>query len=139
VLLTTQYLDEADQLAHQVVIVDRGCVIAHETTSELKGLAGREHGFFDRMRSLPVPRIALATGQVAGETLIVAWGVAMAAAMSFAFGFRVHGSVGEALFAYVLVSLGHTTTYRVVLTLAWSACLVVVFAPLVLIGYSKSA
>ena len=42
VLLTTQYLDEADQLAHQVVIIDRGRVIAHGTPSELKRLAGRD-------------------------------------------------------------------------------------------------
>jgi ABC-2 type transport system ATP-binding protein len=42
VLLTTQYLDEADQLAHEVVIIDRGRVIAHGTPSHLKGIAGRD-------------------------------------------------------------------------------------------------
>jgi ABC-2 type transport system ATP-binding protein len=42
VLLTTQYLDEADQLAHQVVIVDRGRVIAHGTPSDLKRMAGND-------------------------------------------------------------------------------------------------
>jgi len=42
VLLTTQYLDEADQLAHRVVIIDRGRVIANGTPSELKRLAGRD-------------------------------------------------------------------------------------------------
>jgi ABC-2 type transport system ATP-binding protein len=42
VLLTTQYLNEADQLAHQVVIIDRGQVIAHGTPSQLKTLAGRD-------------------------------------------------------------------------------------------------
>jgi ABC-2 type transport system ATP-binding protein len=42
VLLTTQYLDEADQLAHQVVIVDHGRVIAQGTPRELKALAGRD-------------------------------------------------------------------------------------------------
>lgn len=42
VLLTTQYLDEADQLAHQVVIIDRGRVIAQGTPSKLKRLAGRD-------------------------------------------------------------------------------------------------
>jgi ABC-type multidrug transport system ATPase subunit len=41
VLLTTQYLDEADQLASQVVIVDHGRVIAEGTPSELKSRAGR--------------------------------------------------------------------------------------------------
>jgi ABC-2 type transport system ATP-binding protein len=42
VLLTTQYLDEADQLAQQVVIVDHGRVIAEGTPDELKGRAGRD-------------------------------------------------------------------------------------------------
>ena len=42
VLLTTQYLDEADQLASQIVIVDHGRVIAAGTPSELKARAGRE-------------------------------------------------------------------------------------------------
>jgi ABC-2 type transport system ATP-binding protein len=40
VLLTTQYLDEADQLAGQVAILDRGRTIAAGTPSELKGRVG---------------------------------------------------------------------------------------------------
>jgi ABC-2 type transport system ATP-binding protein len=40
VLLTTQYLDEADQLAADIVIVDHGKVIAAGTPAELKTLAG---------------------------------------------------------------------------------------------------
>jgi ABC-2 type transport system ATP-binding protein len=42
VLLTTQYLEEADQLAHDIVIVDHGRVIANGTPHELKQLAGRD-------------------------------------------------------------------------------------------------
>jgi len=42
VLLTTQYLEEADQLARQVVIVDRGHVIDAGTPDELKDRAGRD-------------------------------------------------------------------------------------------------
>ncbi len=42
VLLTTQYLEEADQLARDVVIVDHGRVIAAGTPDELKGQAGRD-------------------------------------------------------------------------------------------------
>jgi len=42
VLLTTQYLEEADQLARDVVIVDHGRVIASGTPDELKGRAGRD-------------------------------------------------------------------------------------------------
>jgi len=40
VLLTTQYLDEADQLAHDIVVIDRGKVIATGTPDELKARAG---------------------------------------------------------------------------------------------------
>jgi len=41
VLLTTQYLEEADQLARHVVIIDRGRVISAGTPDELKDRAGR--------------------------------------------------------------------------------------------------
>jgi ABC-2 type transport system ATP-binding protein len=37
VMLTTHYLDEADHLADQLVIVDRGTVVAEGTPAELKG------------------------------------------------------------------------------------------------------
>jgi oleandomycin transport system ATP-binding protein len=40
VLLTTQYLDEADQLAHDIVVIDRGQVIATGTPDELKATTG---------------------------------------------------------------------------------------------------
>ena len=42
VLLTTQYLEEADQLAKEVVIVDHGKVIAAGTPESLKSQAGRD-------------------------------------------------------------------------------------------------
>src|SRR6266568_3847948 len=42
VLLTTQYLEEADQLAHQIAVVDRGRVIAKGTADELKTQVGGE-------------------------------------------------------------------------------------------------
>jgi ABC-2 type transport system ATP-binding protein len=40
VLLTTQYLDEADRLAADIVIIDHGRVVAAGTPAELKTLAG---------------------------------------------------------------------------------------------------
>ena len=40
VLLTTQYLDEADQLAHDIVVIDRGKVIATGSPDELKAKTG---------------------------------------------------------------------------------------------------
>jgi ABC-2 type transport system ATP-binding protein len=40
VLLTTQYLEEADQMAQQVMVIDHGCVIAEGTPVELKERLG---------------------------------------------------------------------------------------------------
>jgi ABC-2 type transport system ATP-binding protein len=40
VLLTTQYLDEADRLADQIAVIDHGRVIAEGTASELKDRVG---------------------------------------------------------------------------------------------------
>ena len=40
VLLTTQYLDEADQLADRIAVIDRGKVIADGTADELKASVG---------------------------------------------------------------------------------------------------
>lgn len=42
VLLTTQYLDEADQLADRITVIDQGSLIAEGTASELKQKAGSE-------------------------------------------------------------------------------------------------
>ena len=41
-LLTTQYLDEAERLAKEIVVIDRGSVIARGTASELKASSGGE-------------------------------------------------------------------------------------------------
>jgi ABC transporter DrrB family efflux protein len=176
-----------------------------------------DQGFFDRLRSLPVSRLALVAGRVLGDTLVVAWILAVTVAMGFLAGFRLHGSLGEALTAYMLclvcgfafvwmficmglvagnaqsaqgmsmavypllfissayvrvdtlpgwmrpvaehqpitimsnavrslalgdpalAGLGHTTTYWVVLSLIWTAGIVLLFAPLAAIRYRRSA
>src|SRR5690242_4233434 len=42
-LLTTQYLDEADQLARRIAVIDGGAVIAEGTPDQLKSSVGGEH------------------------------------------------------------------------------------------------
>lgn len=42
ILLTTQYLEEADQLADRIVVIDGGKVIAEGTAKELKGKVGKD-------------------------------------------------------------------------------------------------
>lgn len=42
ILLTTQYLEEADQLADQIVVIDGGKVIAEGTAKELKAKIGKD-------------------------------------------------------------------------------------------------
>jgi len=41
VLLTTQYLEEADQLADRIAVIDRGKVVAEGTSQELKASVGK--------------------------------------------------------------------------------------------------
>jgi oleandomycin transport system ATP-binding protein len=49
VLLTTQYLDEADALADEITVIDHGKVIAHDTPDGLKHHVGGQ-----RLRVRPV-------------------------------------------------------------------------------------
>ena len=43
VFLTTQYLDEADELADRIAVLDRGLIVAEGTPDELKWLVGGGH------------------------------------------------------------------------------------------------
>ncbi len=42
ILLTTQYLEEADQLADKIIVIDGGTVIAEGTSSDLKAKVGKD-------------------------------------------------------------------------------------------------
>jgi ABC-2 type transport system ATP-binding protein len=43
ILLTTQYMEEADQLADNIVVIDNGKVIAEGTANQLKAKVGSDH------------------------------------------------------------------------------------------------
>ena len=64
VLLTTQYLDEADQLANQIVIVDRGRTIADGTPAELKRRVGSSVIDVQTQRRDQLAGIAEALGRI---------------------------------------------------------------------------
>jgi ABC-2 type transport system ATP-binding protein len=62
VLLTTQYLDEADQLADDIALVDQGAAIASGTPRELKSELG------ERMEVvLAQPGVVAAAGELLGR------------------------------------------------------------------------
>jgi ABC-2 type transport system ATP-binding protein len=73
-LLTTQYLDEADELANEIVVIDHGLVIAAGTSEELKGRVGGDVVEFtvpDRgligNATTAVTKIMERVGEVGGE------------------------------------------------------------------------
>jgi ABC-2 type transport system ATP-binding protein len=60
ILMTTQYLDEADQLADQIAIVDHGKVIAEGTPTKLKEQVG--------VKTLDEVFLALTGDEILGQT-----------------------------------------------------------------------
>ena len=62
-----------------------------------------EHGFVDRLRSLPIPRGAVLAGRAVADTALLVWSLAFTAAVGFAVGFRLHGSLAGALAAFGLL------------------------------------
>ncbi len=60
VLLTTQYLEEADQLAHRVAVIDGGRVIANDTPAALKARLGStviEFGWADDVNATTAEKV----------------------------------------------------------------------------------
>jgi len=73
----------------------------------------RAAGFTDRLLSLPVPRLSLVLGRTLADSTTNAWSIATTAALGFAFGFRLTGSVSGALAAFGLC-LGYGVVFTVV-------------------------
>jgi ABC-2 type transport system ATP-binding protein len=59
IILTTQYLDEADHLAASIVIIDKGRVIAQGTPDELKSRVGAD---VVELHALDIPTMSRAAG-----------------------------------------------------------------------------
>jgi ABC-2 type transport system ATP-binding protein len=69
VLLTTQYLDEADLLADRIVVIDQGTVIAEGTSQQLKARVGGER--LQLVLSAPDPSVRdLLAPLAAGEVVV---------------------------------------------------------------------
>ncbi|MGC5021167.1 ATP-binding cassette domain-containing protein [Micromonospora sp. DT47] len=72
VLLTTQYLEEADQLAGQIAVVDHGRVIAQGTPEELKAKTGGQVLTVRPVDQSDLPTVLAIAGEVARATPEVA-------------------------------------------------------------------
>jgi len=74
-LLTTQYLEEADQLADDIVVIDKGRVIAQGTPTQLKDQAGRASVVVTVTHAADLPRaeeVVRRTGAAQGHDALAA-------------------------------------------------------------------
>lgn len=64
VLLTTQYLEEADALAHEITVIDHGRVIAHDTPLGLKSQLGGQTLVVRPENTAQLPRVTALLAEV---------------------------------------------------------------------------
>jgi oleandomycin transport system ATP-binding protein len=68
VLLTTQYLEEADELADQIAVIDHGLVVAEGTPGELKARTGGQTLMVRAVDPAQTGELATIVAQVTGAT-----------------------------------------------------------------------
>ncbi|GAA1397434.1 daunorubicin resistance protein DrrA family ABC transporter ATP-binding protein [Pseudonocardia kongjuensis] len=118
VLLTTQYLEEADQLAHDLVVLDRGRVIAAGTAAELKADTGGQLLHVRPVRPGDAAQVAaVVAAETGGEPSIAPSGeVSVPAGDPGALG-RADGRLAEAGIAVAEIGLRLPSLDDVFLTL----------------------
>jgi ABC-2 type transport system permease protein len=60
-------------------------------------------GVYDRMRSLPIPRVAVMVGRSLADFTLVAWGMLITGVLGFVLGFRAHGNIGAVVLGFALM------------------------------------
>jgi ABC-2 type transport system permease protein len=73
----------------------------------------KTQGFTDRLLSLPVPRVALVLGRTLADSTTNIWSIVTTAALGFAFGFRLTGTLADGLAAFGLC-LAYAVVFTVV-------------------------
>ena len=60
-------------------------------------------GVYDRLRSLPIPRVGVMIGRSLADGALVGWGFFTTALIGFLIGFRAHGSIAGIVAAFALM------------------------------------
>lgn len=71
-------------------------------TSSIGAAEDLQEGLFDRLRSLPVPRVAIIGGRVVADTILATIGLAVTTTVGFAMGFRTSAPLSSLLLAVAL-------------------------------------
>jgi ABC-2 type transport system permease protein len=72
-------------------------------TASIGAAEDLQEGFFDRLRSLPVPRVSIVAGRVVADTVLAGIGLTVTTLVGFAMGFRTSAPLGDLLLAVALI------------------------------------